>query len=112
MIAITPLAMVQVAEAATTFGLPGSSSGGYGSGFSASSVFFNETNFSATALPASKPVAADDVKAWVELILRLADDEDYYADAVSRARSAGAAYQAAVMSPRYVDFFNRVVGEA
>jgi len=58
------------------------------------------------------PVGAEDVTPWLELILRLADDEEYYADAVSRARSAGAAYQTAMINPRYVDFFNQVVGEA
>jgi len=51
-IAIAPLAMVQVADAATTFGVPGSSSGGFGFGFvSGGSEFFSETNFSASALP-------------------------------------------------------------
>lgn len=67
---------------------------------------------SSLTLETRMPVNADDVNPWLELMVRLADDEEYYAAAVSRARSAGAAYQEAVISPRYVDFFSRVVGKA
>jgi len=55
------------------------------------------------------PVAAADVEPWLEVMLRLADDEQFYAEASARARAAGAAYQPAVLAPRYVDFFQRLL---
>ncbi len=65
---------------------------------------------SSLTLETRMPVSADDVKPWLELMLKLADDEAFYANAVIRARSAGNAYRTAVMAPRYMDFFNRVAG--
>jgi hypothetical protein len=51
------------------------------------------------------PVAAADVAPWLETIIRLADDEAYYAAASVRARQAGAAYQPEVLAPRYAAYF-------
>ncbi|MDI1336541.1 MAG: glycosyltransferase [Lacunisphaera sp.] len=55
------------------------------------------------------PVAAADVEPWLEVMLRLADDADFYAEASARARAAGEAYQPAVLAPRYVNFFQQVL---
>jgi glycosyltransferase involved in cell wall biosynthesis len=55
------------------------------------------------------PVAAADVAPWLEVIKRLADDQDFYARASARARSAGEFYMPASVAPRYVDFFESVL---
>jgi glycosyltransferase involved in cell wall biosynthesis len=51
------------------------------------------------------PVAADDVSEWLELMIKLADDLTFYAEASSRARSAATAYQPEVLARRYADYF-------
>ena len=55
------------------------------------------------------PVAAADVGPWLELMLKLADDEKFYAESSSRARAAGDAYLPEKLAPRYVEFFERVL---
>ena len=66
-------------------------------------------------LPASltletrEPVSAADVAPWLDVILKLADDQNFYAQASARALTAGQAYRPERIAPRYVDFFNRVL---
>ncbi len=55
------------------------------------------------------PVSAADVAPWLEVILKLADDQDFYAAASGRALVAGQAYLPERIAPRYVEFFNRVL---
>ncbi|HEY0865072.1 MAG TPA: glycosyltransferase [Lacunisphaera sp.] len=55
------------------------------------------------------PVAAADVEPWLAVMLRLADDEKFYAEASARARAAGAAYQPATLGRRYVDYFTGIL---
>lgn len=55
------------------------------------------------------PVAAADVSEWLELIIKLADDPKFYAEASARARAAGATVQPAALAPRYVAFFESVL---
>jgi glycosyltransferase involved in cell wall biosynthesis len=55
------------------------------------------------------PVAAADVEPWLALIIRLADDQEFYAAASSRARAAGAAYQPEVLGRRYVEYFTGIL---
>jgi glycosyltransferase involved in cell wall biosynthesis len=51
------------------------------------------------------PVSAAAVESWLETIIRLADDQGFYAAASARARQAGASYQPAVLAPRYAEYF-------
>lgn len=66
-------------------------------------------------LPASltmetrSPVAAADVEPWLTMIIRLADDQEFYAEASARARAAGAAYQPAILGRRYADYFTGIL---
>jgi glycosyltransferase involved in cell wall biosynthesis len=54
------------------------------------------------------PVGADEVRPWLEVIERLADDT-FYATASARARAAGEAYLPQNLAPRYLEFFERVL---
>jgi glycosyltransferase involved in cell wall biosynthesis len=66
-------------------------------------------------LPASltlqtrKPVAPEDVAAWLEKIIHLADDATGYAAASERARIAGATNRPETLSPRYVAYFEGIL---
>jgi len=55
------------------------------------------------------PVAAADVAPWLDLIIRLADDQEFYAAASARARAAGAAYEPATLGRRYVGYFTGIL---
>ncbi|HRG57293.1 MAG TPA: hypothetical protein PLG56_14705, partial [Lacunisphaera sp.] len=55
------------------------------------------------------PVAAPDVEPWLATIIRLADDQEYYAAASARARAAAAAYQPEVLGRRYRDYFDGIL---
>lgn len=64
-------------------------------------------------LPASltaetrRPVSAEAVEPWIEPIVKLAFDEQFYQDAVERTRQAARMYAREELAPRYVDFFIR-----
>jgi hypothetical protein len=60
---------------------------------------------SATRVPVSAEIAAP----WVELILRLTEDDAAYAEASRRASQAGALYRPETLGRRYVDYFNGVL---
>jgi glycosyltransferase involved in cell wall biosynthesis len=55
------------------------------------------------------PVPPHCVEPWLELLMRLVDDDDDYAQACHRAATAGAAYDAKCLSPRYAEFFRVVL---
>lgn len=55
------------------------------------------------------PVAAADVEPWLATIIRLADDQAFYAAASARAHAAAAAYQPEVLGRRYVDYFTGIL---
>jgi glycosyltransferase involved in cell wall biosynthesis len=55
------------------------------------------------------PVAAPDVEPWLATIIRLADDQEFYAAASARARVAAAAYQPEVLGRRYRDYFDGIL---
>lgn len=55
------------------------------------------------------PVAAADVEPWLALIIRLADDQEFYAAASARARAAGAAYESTPLGRRYVEYFTGIL---
>jgi hypothetical protein len=50
------------------------------------------------------------VEPWVDLILRLTDDDAYYQEASLRASEAGRIYHREVLTPRYLEFFEQVAG--
>ncbi len=55
------------------------------------------------------PVAARDVREWLDLVVRLCDDEPFYASACARARHAGRAYLPDALLSRYAAFFASLV---
>ncbi len=56
-----------------------------------------------------KPVAAEAVTEWADLIAKLAFEEDFYQAAVQRARAAAAMYDRAELGRRYASFFVRTL---
>jgi glycosyltransferase involved in cell wall biosynthesis len=63
----------------------------------------------ALTLQTRTPVAAADVAPWLDLLVRLADDQPYYAAASARALAAGQSFQPEKLGPRYVDYFTRIL---
>ncbi len=55
------------------------------------------------------PVSPEVVEPWIELILRLEDDADFYREESERALQAASIYRPENLAPRYVDFFNQVI---
>lgn len=55
------------------------------------------------------PVAAEVVRPWVDTIVRLCDDDQFYQAACRKARAAGDLYRPEHLAPRYVEFFRRVL---
>jgi len=49
------------------------------------------------------------VQEWMELILRLADDDEFYEQACARAREAAKRYDRAALTCRYVEFFENAL---
>ncbi len=58
------------------------------------------------------PVAAADVAAWLEVMLKLADDPACYSAASQRALAAGQAWHPDRLNPRYVEFFTSLLTPA
>jgi glycosyltransferase involved in cell wall biosynthesis len=56
----------------------------------------------------STPVNADVVEPWVELISRLATDEEFYSAESARAKEAAAVYRPESLAPRYVEYFRTI----
>jgi glycosyltransferase involved in cell wall biosynthesis len=57
----------------------------------------------------SSPVSADVVEPWIELIGRLADDEEFYREESARALEAGTIYLPEKLAPRYVEYFRSIL---
>lgn len=55
------------------------------------------------------PVATADVEPWLAAIIRLADDQAFYAAASARARAAAGAYQPEALGRRYLDYFTGIL---
>jgi len=55
------------------------------------------------------PPSAEAVAPWVETIIRLADDEDFYRAASDRAKEAARIYAPEALAPRYVEFFRNAL---
>lgn len=56
-----------------------------------------------------QPVSVQVVEPWVELILKLAADEEFYTASVEKARTAARAYSRDVLAPQYVAFFENAL---
>jgi glycosyltransferase involved in cell wall biosynthesis len=56
--------------------------------------------------------SAEEVAPWIELILRLWDDEDFYQEERRRCLAAAEAWQPERLLPRFEEFFGRVIGSA
>lgn len=52
-----------------------------------------------------RPVSAEAVEPWIEVIAKIAFDEAFYQDAIERTRQAARMYAREELAPRYVDFF-------
>ncbi len=55
-----------------------------------------------------KPVSAGAVEPWIETIIKLEDDPEFYAREAQRAKAASRAYVREELVPRYVEFFRTV----
>ncbi|HTB15960.1 MAG TPA: glycosyltransferase [Bryobacteraceae bacterium] len=58
----------------------------------------------------TRPVEASAVEPWIEAIVRLEDNVDFYARESQRAREASRAYLREELAPRYAEFFRKVAG--
>ena len=54
------------------------------------------------------PVSAAAVEPWLDLLVRLTDDAEFYAAACRRAADAAIAYRSERVAPQYVEFFNQL----
>lgn len=52
-----------------------------------------------------KPVPASAVEPWLDAIVKLCFDDEFYGQAAKRAHAAAAIYKRESLAPRYVDFF-------
>lgn len=57
------------------------------------------------------PVAADVVQPWIDVIIRLFDDEDFYRAESEKARKASERFRPEALSQQYVNFFRGVVAK-
>ena len=73
-------------------------------------LFFDTTSTYFEADPDEPGDAADAARPWVKIIARLCADEAYYAEQSARALAASAMYRRDTLAPRYVRFFEDVVG--
>jgi hypothetical protein len=55
------------------------------------------------------PVEAEVVRPWVELSIRLFDNESFYQAECGKARAAGQRYLPRALAPQYVEFFRGVL---
>jgi glycosyltransferase involved in cell wall biosynthesis len=55
------------------------------------------------------PVAPEVVRPWVDLVVRLFDDEEFYQAECRKAREAGRRYLPEALAPLYVEFFRNVL---
>lgn len=55
------------------------------------------------------PVPAAAVEPWIELIVRLEDDEEFYRQESEKARQAGQMYLPEQLAPRYLEYFQTIL---
>jgi len=53
----------------------------------------------------SRPVSAEAVEPWIDVISQIAFDEAFYQDAVEKTKLAARMYAREELAPKYVDFF-------
>jgi glycosyltransferase involved in cell wall biosynthesis len=56
-----------------------------------------------------RPVDPASVEPWIELMIRLEGDDDFYRQESQRAREAGAIYRPENLRPRYIDYFRNIL---
>ena len=56
-----------------------------------------------------QPVSADVVRPWIEVLVRLFDDDTFYTEECARARAAAVGYAPDQLAPDYVAFFRSVL---
>ena len=56
-----------------------------------------------------RPISAEAVEPWIEAIVKLAFDEQFYQESVEKTRVAAAMYDRDILARQYVDFFVRVL---
>jgi glycosyltransferase involved in cell wall biosynthesis len=56
-----------------------------------------------------RPVPAEVVEPWLDLVIRLESDAEFYLEESSRALAAAAIYRPENLAPRYVDYFQSVL---
>jgi len=57
------------------------------------------------------PVSAEVVQPWIDVIVRMFDDEDFYQAECAKAREAGNRFLPEVLAPQYVNFFREIVAK-
>lgn len=62
-------------------------------------------------MKAIRPVDAIAVEPWIEAIVKLEDDQEFYAREAQRAKEASRIYLREELAPRYADFFRKAAGE-
>lgn len=66
------------------------------------------------ALPASltvssrAPVSAEEARPWVDLVIRLADDQAFYQEACARAYEAGRVYRGDALAAQHIEYFRTI----
>lgn len=58
---------------------------------------------------AERPAPREVVEPWLELMIRLEGDEEFYRAESERAREAGSIYRPENLAPRYVEFFGSIL---
>jgi glycosyltransferase involved in cell wall biosynthesis len=59
----------------------------------------------------TRPPDAHAAEPWIEAIVKLEDDQEFYAREAQRAKEASRVYLREELAPRYAGFFKQVVGE-
>lgn len=58
------------------------------------------------------PVAAEVVQPWIETIIRLFDDEEFYQAECAKAQKAADRFSPEVLAPQYANFFRKILARA
>lgn len=61
-------------------------------------------------MQSSRPVDREAVEPWLSVIARLCQDDAFYAQEAARARAAAGMFRREVLAPRYVRFFENILG--
>jgi glycosyltransferase involved in cell wall biosynthesis len=55
------------------------------------------------------PVSAEVVQPWIETVIRLFDDEEFYASESEKAKKASERFLPKVLAPQYANFFRKII---